>query len=160
MGKVCNKCGCENHFENVCGRIPYFGGRSKSHGQKQVNELKQQDPTSTSIPDKSVHDSSSKTVPKQVVDIVDVVNHNQSSGKNIRRSLELDTLSTTSKFKTDSPSATQIFSNINVNGVIIRGKQDTGAEINAMPLNVYDQLNQKLNGKLELRPCDKISHWV
>ena len=89
-------------------------------------------------------------MPKQVVDIVDVVNYNQSSGKNIRRSLELDTLSTTSQSKTDHPSATQIFSNINMNGVIIRGKQDIGAEINAMPLNVYDQLNQKLNGKLEL----------
>ena len=157
MGKVCNKCGCENHFENVCGRIPYFRGRSRSHGRKQVNELKQ-GPTLTSIPSKSVHDNLSKTVPKQVVDIVDVVNHNQSSGKNIRRSLELDTLSTTSqsKFKTDDPSATQIFSNINMNGIIVRGKQDTGAEVNAMPLNVYDQLNQKLNGKLELRPCDKI----
>ena len=55
----------------------------------------------------------------------------------------------------DASSVTQIFSNIDVNGVIIRGKQDTGAEINAMPLNVYD-LNQKLKGKLELRPCDKI----
>ena len=109
-----------------------------------------------SIPSKSVHDNSSKTVPKQVVDIVDVVNHNQSSGKNIRRSLELDTLSTTSQSKTDHPSATQIFSNIDMNGVIIRGKQDTGAEINTMPSNVYDQLNQKLNGKLELQPCDKI----
>ena len=53
-------------------------------------------------------------------------------------------------------SATQIFSNIDMNVVIVRGKQDTGAEVNAMPLNVYDQLNQKLNGKLELRPCDKI----
>ena len=52
--------------------------------------------------------------------------------------------------------ATQIFSNINMNGVIIRGKQDTGAEINAMPLNIYDQLNQKLKGKLELKPCDKV----
>ena len=30
MGKVCHKCGCENHFENVCGRIPFFRGRSKS----------------------------------------------------------------------------------------------------------------------------------
>ena len=43
-----------------------------------------------------------------------------------------------------------------MNGVIIRGKQDTGAEINAMPLNIYNQLNQKLKGKLELRPCDKV----
>ena len=105
-----------------------------------------------------MHDTLSKTVPKRVIDIIDVVNHNQSSGKNIRRSLELDTLSTTSqsKFKTDSPSATQIFSNIDVNGVIIRGKTRHWWEINAMPLNIYVQLNQKLNGKLELRPCDKI----
>ena len=108
----------------------------------------------------------SKTVPKQVVDIVDVINQNQSLGKNLRRSLELDTLSTTSwtaqvsecsaECKTDNTSATQIFSNIDMNGVIIRGKQDTGAEINAMPLNIYDQLNQKLKGKLELKPCDKV----
>ena len=96
-----------------------------------------------------MHDNSSKTVSKQVVDIVDVVNHSQSSGKNIRRSLELDTLSTTSKAISQTASQpTQIFSNIDVNGVIIRGKQDTGAEVNAMPLNIYDQLNQKLNGKL------------
>ena len=165
MGKVCHKCGCENHFENVCGRIPFFRGRSKSHGHKtSVNELRQ-GLTSMSNSTKSVHnstksvnDNSSKMVPKQVVDIIDVINQNQSSGKNLRRSLELDTLSTTSWAmpQADASSVTQIFSNINVNGVIIRGKQDTGAEINAMPLNVYDQLNQKLKGKLELRPCDKI----
>ena len=53
-------------------------------------------------------------------------------------------------------SASQIFSNIDMNGLIVRGKQDTGAEVNVMPLNIYDQLNQKLNGKLELWPCDKI----
>ena len=95
-------------------------------------------------------------MPKQVIDIVDVVNCNQSSGKNIRRSLELDTLSATSKVMPQVASATQIFSNIDMNGIIVRGKQDTGAEVNTMPLNIYDQLNQKLNGKLELRPCDKI----
>ena len=67
------------------------------------------------------------------------------------------TLSTTSwAMPQVATPATQIFSNINVNGVIIRGKRDTSAEINAMPLNIYDQLNQKLNGKLELQPCDKI----
>ena len=158
MGKVCHKCGHENHFENVCGRIPFFRGRSKSHGCKtSVNELRQ-GLTSMSNSTKSVNDNSSKMVPKQVVDIIDVINQNQSSGKNLRRSLELDTLSTTSRTmpQADTSSVTQIFSKINVNGVIIRGKQDTGAEINAMPLNVYDQLNQKLKEKLELRPCDKI----
>ena len=43
---------------------------------------------------------------------------------------------------------TQIFSNIEMNGVLIHGKQDTGAE---MPLNVYGQLNQKLKGNLEIK---------
>ena len=38
----------------------------------------------------------------------------------------------------------------------MHGKQDTGAEINAMPLNVYDQLNMKLNRKLELKPCSDV----
>ena len=51
---------------------------------------------------------------------------------------------------------TQLFSNIEIDGVLIHGQQDTGAEINAMPLNVYNQLNQKLNGNLELRPCGDI----
>ena len=50
----------------------------------------------------------------------------------------------------------QIFSNIETDGVLICGKQDTGAEVNTMPLNVYDQLNQKLNGNLELKPCGDI----
>ena len=95
MDKIYHKCGCENHFESVCGRIPYFRRRSKSHGRKQVNELKQ-DPTVSANSAKSVSDNSSKTVPKQVVDIIDVINHGQSSGKNLRRSLELDTLSTMS----------------------------------------------------------------
>ena len=44
----------------------------------------------------------------------------------------------------------QVFSNIEIDGVLICGKQDTGAEVNAMPLNVYDQLNQKLNGNLRV----------
>ena len=107
--------------------------------------------TLMSIPGKSVGDSSSRTVLKQVVDIIDIINHGQSSGKNIRRSLELDTLSTASRTIPQVASQpTQIFSNIDVNGVLTRGKQDTGAEVNVMPLNVYDQLNQNLNGKLEL----------
>ena len=50
----------------------------------------------------------------------------------------------------------QVFSNIEIDGVLICGKQDTGAEVNAMPLNVYNQLNQKLNGNLELKPCGDV----
>ena len=32
----------------------------------------------------------------------------------------------------------------------------TGAEVNAMPLNVYDQLNQKLDDQVELKSCNDI----
>ena len=30
------------------------------------------------------------------------------------------------------------------------------AEVNVMPLNIYDQLNLKLQGKLQLRPCSDV----
>ena len=75
------------------------------------------------------------------------------SGKNLQHHLELDTLSTTPM----KSQPTQIFSNMEIDGVLISvAKQDTGAEVNAVPLNVYNQLNQKLNGKLELKPCDDV----
>ena len=45
--------------------------------------------------------------------------------------------------------STQMFSNIDMDGILVCGKQYTGAEINAMPLNIYDQLNMKLKGKLQ-----------
>ena len=51
---------------------------------------------------------------------------------------------------------TQVFSNIKIDGILVCGKQDTGAEINAMPLNVYDQLNQKLNNSVVLKPCGDV----
>ena len=54
---------------------------------------------------------------------------------------------------------TQVFSNIEINSVLICGKQDTGAEVNTMSLNVYDQFNQKLNGNLELKPM-VMSKWL
>ena len=40
--------------------------------------------------------------------------------------------------------------------MLICGKQDTGAKVNAMPLNMYDQLNQKMKGNLELKPCGDV----
>ena len=96
-------------------------------------------------------------VPKQVLDVVNLANSSINSGKNLQHHLELDTLST-STCQTTVPvkPSTQIFSNIEMNGVLIHGKQDTGAEINVMPLNVYDQLNQKLKGNLELKPCGDV----
>ena len=93
----------------------------------------------------------SNTVPNQVLDVVNLANKDN-SGKNLHCHLELDTLSTTPTMSQPM----QVFSNIEIDGVLICGKQDTGVEVNTMPLNVYDQLNQKLNGNLELKPCGDI----
>ena len=65
-----------------------------------------------------------------------------------KRQLELNTLT--------MMSPTQSFSSIQINGIPIKGKQDTGAEISVMPLNIFDQLNTKLNGELKLCPCNDI----
>ena len=85
----------------------------------------------------------SNTVPKQVLDVVNLDNKGN-SGTNFQCHLELDTLSTTPM----KSQPMQVFSNIEIDGELICGKQDTGAEVNAMPLNVYDQLNQKLKWQL------------
>ena len=90
---------------------------------------------------------------KQIVDVVDLANSVDNLSKTYRKQLHLDTLDTEPKLTTQ---ATQMFSNIEIEGVLVCGKQDTGAEINAMPLNVYDQLNMKLNGGLQLKPCNDV----
>ena len=97
-------------------------------------------------------------MPKQVVDIVDLANSVDNLGKSYQCKLELDTIGTKLGLGSMSPSTShiQVFSNIKLGGVLVHGKQDTGAEINAMPLNVYNQLNQKLQGKLILRSCGDI----
>ena len=65
----------------VAGFLSLIEGVPKlCHRKTSVNELRQ-DPTSTSNSTKSVNDNSPKPVPKQVVDIIDVVNQNQSSGE-------------------------------------------------------------------------------
>ena len=96
----------------------------------------------------------SQTVPKQVVDIVDLANYVDNVSRSYRRQLELDTLST--EQLTSTPQITKMFSNIEMDGVLLCGKHDIGAKINAMPLNVYDQLNMKLKGKLQLNPCSDV----
>ena len=82
-----------------------------------------------------------QTVPKQILDIVDMANSVDNLSHCYKRQLELNTLMT---------SQTQSFSNIQINGIPIKGKQDTGVEICVMPLNIFDQLNTKLNGELKL----------
>ena len=57
-------------------------------------------------------------------------------------------------------SQTQVFSNVEIDRVLVRRKQDTGAEINVMPLTIYDQLNLKLKGKLQLKPCNDMAKVI
>ena len=91
--------------------------------------------------------SNPQTVPKQVFDIVDIANSVDNLSHCYKRQLELNTLTT---------SQTQSFSNIQINGIPIKGKQDTRAEICVMPVNIFDQLNTRLNGELKLCPCNDI----
>ena len=92
--------------------------------------------------------NSPNTVPKQVLDVVDMANSVNNLSQCYRRQLELDTLT--------MMSPTQVYSNIKIDGVLVRGKQDTGPKINVMPLNIYDQLNLKFKGKLQLKPCNDV----
>ena len=154
-----------HHFESVCGMVP---ARNRSQSRpgpgRSVNELNQNlnncdsGTSLTSISRYSEHENFTNMVPRQVLDVVNIANNHNNSGKNLQHHLELDTLST-STHPAATPvksQPTQIFLNIEIDGVLVYGKQDTGAEINAMPLNVYDQLNQKLDGKLELKSCNNI----
>ena len=95
-----------------------------------------------------VRNSNPQTVPKQVLDIVDMANSVDNLSHCYKRQLELNTLT--------MMSPTQSFSNIQINGIPIKGKQDTGAEISVMPLNIFYQLNTKLNGELKLCPCNDV----
>ena len=67
-------------------------------------------------------------VPKQIVDIVDVANSVDNLSRMYKRQLELDTLSTVPKSMMSTPLPTQMFSNIDMDGVLVCGKQGTGAE--------------------------------
>ena len=93
----------------------------------------------------NVASNSPNTIPKQVLDVVDMAHLVDNLSHYYRRQLELDTLT--------MMSPTQVFSNVKIDGAL---KQDTGTEINVMPLNIYNQLNLKLKGKLQLKPCNDI----
>ena len=94
QGKSCNKCGRLHHFESVYGMIP--SRRSQSRPGKAVNKLNQNN-SLTSFPRNSEHVNFVNTVPKQVLDVVnlvlDVVNSGVNSSKNLQHHVELDTLS-------------------------------------------------------------------
>ena len=141
-GHFCKKCRRYNHYELVCGKIPKFSQK--------------QDHTSISELNESCGNTSNNTTPKQIVDVVDLANSVDNLAQMYRKQLYLDTLDAEPKRPTLQSNPTQMFSNIEIEGILVIGKQDTGAEINAMPLNVYDQLNMKLNGILQLKPCNDV----
>ena len=95
-----------------------------------------------------VRNSNPQMVPKQVLDIVNMANSVDNLSHCYKRQLELSTLT--------MMSPTQSFSNIQINGIPIKGKQDTGVEISVMPLNIFDQLHTKLNGEFKLCPCNDV----
>ena len=72
---------------SVCGKIPYrrFSFRSKSRGrQTLVNELNQDhDSSLMSISKNTAHGNMTNTVPKQVLDVVNLANSSINSGKNL-----------------------------------------------------------------------------
>ena len=134
-GSTCRKCNKLNHWEIGCGQVPKKSSQRRPGDRSMVSEIQ----NSASI---------SQTIPKQVFDIVDVANSVDNLSHNYKRQLELNTLT--------SQSNTQSFSNIQINGITVKGKQDTGAEICVMPLNIFDRLNSKLNGELKLCPCNDV----
>ena len=88
QGKSCNKCGRLHHFESVCGMIP---ARNKSQSRpgpgRLVNELNQNlnncgSGTLTSISRYSEHENFTNMVPRQVLDVVNLANKDN-SGKNL-----------------------------------------------------------------------------
>ena len=131
-GQTCRKCGNLNHYEYVChSQSSRSGQRTRRNNRSMVSEISRNNTP-------SLMSNSQNTVPKQVLDIVDMANSVDNLSQCYKKQLQLNTLTT------NLMSSTQIFSNIKVNGILVRGKQDTGAEVNVMPLNVFDQLNLKL----------------
>ena len=95
-------------------------------------------------------------VPKQAVDIVDMANSVDHLSRSYKKTIRIGHI----KYfwvKASDVTQTYIFSNVEIDGVLVWGKQDIGTEINAMPLNVYmTSWIMKLQGKLQLRPCGDI----
>ena len=135
-GQTCIKCGRSNHFAAMCGKFATTKFRSSAPHKHQMNELYHNRTSQTS------HNCQSnvQTVPKQAVDIVDMANSIGILTNTYRKLLALDAMKSTS----DNVMSTSAYLNIQINVVYIQGKQDTAAKLNAMPLNIYDELKQKL----------------
>ena len=117
-----------------------------------MNELNQNQTSSQPRSCNLTSQNSAQTIPKQAVDIVDLANSFDILSNMYRRQLELDAMTSVSEVI-----STSTYLNIQMNSIFVWGKQDTGAELNTMSLNIYDQLNTKLKGKLEMRPCSDVN---
>ena len=131
----------------MCGKFPTTKFRSSRPPKHQMNELNHNQTSQRS----HNHQSNVQTVPKQAVDIVYTANFVDILSNMYRKQLALDATTSTSGNLTSASA----YSNIQMNGVYVRGKQDTGAELNAMPLNIYDELKQKC--QMESRPCADVN---
>ena len=88
-GSTCRKCNKPNHWEILCGQIPpRRQNRDRQSGESWslVNEVRN---SSTST-------SSQNTIPKQVLDIVNMANSVDNLSHCYKRQLELDTPTMTS----------------------------------------------------------------
>ena len=134
----------------MCGKFP----KSHSSGPPkcQMNELNQ----NQNVTSQRSHDyqNSAQTIPKQAVDIVDMTNSVGILSNTYRKQLALDAMTSTSTSSGELMS-TSAYLNIQMNGVYVCGNQDTDAELNAVPLNIYDELKQKC--QLEIRPCADVN---
>ena len=107
-GQSCRKCGNLNHYEYVChSQSSRSGQRNRRNNCSMVSEIR------NSTPSLSLMSNNQNTVPKQVLDIVDMANSVDNLSQCYKRQLQLDTLTTS-----NLTSSTQIFSNIKVNGYL------------------------------------------
>ena len=94
--------------------------RRRQGNHSTVNELNHNTSFLTSNPAIPASHSFSNMVPKRIVDIVDMANSVDNLSKCYKRQLELDTLTTSELM---SSTQTQIFSNIEIDSILIHGKQ-------------------------------------
>ena len=110
----------------MCGKVP-TKFRSSGPPKHQMNELNCKQISQRS----HEHLNSTQTITKQAVDIVDMANSVDVLSNTYRKQLALDAMTSVSESM-----STSAYSNIQMNGVYVWGKQDTDAELNTMPLNI------------------------
>ena len=149
QGQTCHKCGKTGHF--MCGKVPFKFRSSGPPKHQNVNELNFQQQANQNQSQFQRSHNQAQMYLKQAVNMVDLANSVDVLSSTYIRQLELDAMTSVSKVL----STQSAYSNIQMNGVFVRRKQDTGAKLIPMPLNIYNQLKQKCN--LEPRPCSDVN---